>query len=825
MGSEAAQKFMKDKRHRRAHQPYDPNNLNPHFKAHPDNKPRLHKHQFHEAGLYSNPMPMFAALGDFKYDNLPSATNPAYLAATPEVTLTQAIKDQAAALDYSPVKIYDWVRNHVQWLPTWGAFQSADMTLSTQRGNAMDIASLTIALLRASGIPSRYVYGTIEVPADKFINWVGDFANVNAAQQYASTGGIPTGSVISGGKVTKIRLEHVWVEAAVDYFPSRAAVNRSADAWIPMDPSYKQYTDQQGLDVAAITGIDGQALADSFAQSGTVDDADGYVQGLDPTIIQNAEQQAQQKLQDYITNNMTNPTVGDVIGGRRVIVKSYPTLSASLPNHVVVVGARYAELPDKLRNFMTFSLGKDILGEPTNPVRFPWAQVNNERITLSFRPATDADKQALEALLPDGDITDLSQLPSSIPAYLISVIPELKLNGKVVASGDPMNLGDELDFVFQVTRPNETRAPYTYKVIAGSYLAIASIGQGVAVSRLSALKARLQATQNTLQSQDQTQIAALTREDILGDMFQAGVLGYFAEYAALSHVIALQQRAGQSLAIGYGSFGYEPNVTYFFGVPRSIEAGGAVMNIRYGNFVTTHTNDHDQEVQLNEQLGLLSSTLESAVPEQMFVTPDHPGEAISAVKALAKAAQAGQRIYHITQANMASVLPNIHQSDKVMGEIRDALASGKDVITHTNAVSVPGWVGAGYIIIDPHTGIGAYKIGGGANGSYLTGLFLGMALAVLAVMAISFSGGLALPLLASVLVHASLFELFLTIDSGGANKACFFAGLAAGLLAPLSAVLISGFGSAKAIVGTLAAILGYSYPLLDLDGSRAECGL
>jgi len=44
---------------------------------------------------------------------------------------------------------------------------------------------------------------------------------------------------------------------------------------------------------------------------------------------------------------------------------------------------------------------------------------------------------------------------------------------------------------------------------------------------------------------------------------------------------------------------------------------------------------------------------------------------------------------------------------------------GKEVITHTDAVSVPGWSGAGYIIFDPQTGSGAYKIGGGQNGSYL----------------------------------------------------------------------------------------------------------
>ena len=79
----------------------------------------------------------------------------------------------------------------------------------------------------------------------------------------------------------------------------------------------------------------------------------------------------------------------------------------------------------------------------------------------------------------------------------------------------------------------------------------------------------------------------------------------------------------------------------------------------------------------------------------------------------------GQRIYHITQANQATILPNIHHDPDTMDEIKNALNAGQEVITHTDAVSVPGWSGAGYIIIDPVTGDGAYKISGGGNGGYL----------------------------------------------------------------------------------------------------------
>jgi transglutaminase-like putative cysteine protease len=59
-----------------------------------------------------------------------------------------------------------------------------------KRGNAMDTASLTIALLRASNIPARYAYGTVEIPTEKVQNWVGGVNNANAAGNLLGQGGI-----------------------------------------------------------------------------------------------------------------------------------------------------------------------------------------------------------------------------------------------------------------------------------------------------------------------------------------------------------------------------------------------------------------------------------------------------------------------------------------------------------------------------------------------------------------------------------------------------------------------------------------------------------
>jgi transglutaminase-like putative cysteine protease len=114
------------------------------------------------------------------------------------------------------------------------------MTLMTKQGNSFDQASLLIALFRASGIPARYVMGTIEVPIEQAMNWTG-VKDPKTAVSIFMTNGIPAIGITKGGKLVGVRMEHTWVEAYVDYFPYRGAVNGPGDTWVALDPCLKQY--------------------------------------------------------------------------------------------------------------------------------------------------------------------------------------------------------------------------------------------------------------------------------------------------------------------------------------------------------------------------------------------------------------------------------------------------------------------------------------------------------------------------------------------------------------------------------------------------------
>src|SRR5699024_7933172 len=119
-------------------------------------------------------------------------------------------------------------------------------------------------------------------------------------------------------------------------------------------------------------------------------------------------------------------------GGRKAIAQQRGELTERPDNRIVLRGADWASLPDSLR--VTFDLDP-LTGQPQGGVVLPWASVNNHRLTLSYRPTTEADEQALLAMRPEGEITDLDQLPQTLPGHSISLTPEIKLDGEIVLTG------------------------------------------------------------------------------------------------------------------------------------------------------------------------------------------------------------------------------------------------------------------------------------------------------------------------------------------------------------------------------------------------------
>lgn len=133
-------------------------------------------------------------------------------------------------------------------------------------------------------------------------------------------------------------------------------------------------------------------------------------------------------------------------------------------------------------------------------------------------------------------------------------------------------------------------------------------------------------------------------------------------------------------------------------------------------------NDREKLTAYNLSRGPSYSLNENRIPEQLFDNPDTPekeADGVSATKALSLAAQQGQTIYTITKANYAEILPKLNHSNVVMTDIRNGVNTGKTVTVHDTQITLNGWSGTGYTILDPESGAGAYMIGGGLDGGQI----------------------------------------------------------------------------------------------------------
>ncbi len=785
---ERAGKHLKRVKAPSRHQKLDPNNL-PHRQPKAiKREPRMKKEEFErdikkDKHAWKNARRvMVAATG-----SLDGLLTPDDLAETVEVQLTPEIRAKALELGNNPVKIYEWVRNNVEFVPTWGSIQGAQMTLLTKQGNAFDTASLLTALLRAVGIHARYVTGTVELPIATVMNWAGGFTDPMSALDFMSSGGIPTKGLVSGGKVVAARMEHVWVEAFIDYIPSRGAkhVQGQGDTWVRLDPSFKQYSFTNGIDIKAAVPFDAQGFLTQLQSTATINETAGYVTGVNSLLTQQTMQDYQARVQSYIQQNYPNATVGDVLGKKEIVKQEFPYLLGTLPYRTAVKGATFAVIPDSYRHKLSFSVKKDTVdlsaydSDAPTPVDNSLTiskslpELAGKKITLSYSPATAQDEAIINAYLPtphaDGSPIQPSELPSQLPAYLINVKPELRIDGQVVATGEAIGLGGTNIFTMTFSDPAYGSSQITNYIDAGVYQAIGLNLGRISQDQLTALKAKLEATKTRLQNQDFTN---LTKDDLIGDLLYTTALAYHAELGTMNYITARTMGVNALTLPSETIFATKLKVMMFFGIPRFVSPGGLNMDADYLMQVVK-PKDGNGDTAKNYMLssGMTSSCLEHSVPEQLFSTLESAAEGVSAIKALQVANDKGIPIYTVNQTNINTVLPQLEVDIQVKEDIQDAVNAGKEVTVSKTNISFNGWIGCGYIVINPETGAGAYMLSGGTNGGVLlVALMLLTAIALLALAVII--GPVAVVIVALLMPFYLAFQAWLATQASEKARNC-----------------------------------------------------
>jgi hypothetical protein len=533
---------------------------------------------------------------------------------------------------------------------------------------------------------------------------VGGVKTPEAAQSLLGQGGIPNVALVSGGRIAAFKLEHVWVEAFVDYIPSRGAVHKTGDTWVAMDGSFKQHQFTTGISLISDPPFNLQPVRDAFTKTLTGNEAEGWVSGIDTVAFESALANADSEIHTWFDRLESEDHWWQT---EQTIARRFdPILAGTLPYPVLAKSGGYSALPPNLRQQFRFSVYASELDRsfdsPVLDYMASLPQLAGKRLTLAFAPASEADFKLIASYLPalaDGQLLTPDQLTSSLPGYLITLNPVLLLNEKVAVRSDlGVTMGQDVFSRTAISRLTGGWHEALNRHTSGELAAIGLDLQGWIPRPLTAI--------------DQTSTA-------FSVLHQAAMAFFLNNDHQLSSLRSANQAVGYRLP-SFGFFGTQLTTRFNFGIPRDVFLRGMQVDVDVATQSLVALNgNQDQKLDLIAQVGFYMSAMEHVTSERFLTSKEYPGDAASSVKAIARAAQAGQKIYGINASNAGIVLPKLALSELVMSDIRNALNAGQLIITHEKEILFGTWNGSGYIILDPATGSGAFRINGGGNGARL----------------------------------------------------------------------------------------------------------
>ena len=587
----------------------------------------------------------------FKFPPLLSDGQSDYKSETPGVMFTEGVEELAESLKGNPVRMAQWVRDHIEFIPLYGSVKGSELCLLDRSGNDYDQASVLIALLRSSDIPARYVYGRIRVEDENLVSWLG-VEDIKIARETIKSHGIP----IKDGA-----FDHVWVEVYMEN-PSQWGID-GPPRWIPMDPSYKQYR------LTRITQRVKDDLLENLSSS--------FFQplGLPGPVMERklSYTWARNKVHLPVDINLPYQVKERLWAG--------PTLGSEFAYRVEVALSRPGE-------DTVFS------GE------FPVEELARQPVSLLYLPAGFQDRAIMKAL--DNLTKNPDSAISFLPAYLVKVRPYLLVGNRIVLSGKPGGLGRMQNLSVTLVSPRFRRKTFRHTVLAGSQSAIRVMAGGM--SHYSAFD---DSTYGYTFKERLLKEPLEYLEQKLGTAFLNRIgMDYMSKGSQLRAKVA----AGKGIVVN--SFFSEGLVSrgvragYLLGRPASFEYNGVQLDIQADLVCAAYGDSVVEKNGLLAALGSYGSILEHSVLESASTEPT---TAVSAMRVLSQAQQEGipVKIFHPGDEKLLSYLPQPLKS-----EIIGALGRQQEVHIPQRPVKIGDWEGYGYILYDPGTGSRGYMING-----------------------------------------------------------------------------------------------------------------
>jgi RHS repeat-associated protein len=504
-----------------------------------------------------------------------------------------------------PQKMFKWVYDNVEFVPTFGMQKGAYGTLVDGFGNAFDQSALLIALLRQAGFTANYVQGTLQLTLAQCQAWFGSaISSVYTASGLCSDGGIPN-TVVGTFPNLELQMSHCWVQVNVGTVTS--------PDWVVMDPSFKTYTTSSGINLATAMGYT-QSTFISDAESGTTIDSSGnWVENINTANIATQLKSYADSLISYIRTNNPTATLDQVLGGSQIVQQTVPftyltSLPYEMPGDTPTIWT--GDVPTTYK--ITVQIDGSLVGwnASGSPLTFTSDQIYAQRFTVFYNSSNE---------------------------------PILTLNGAVQATGTAQSYGSWASLTFTVTH-NAYPTTFANQTFYQQINAITSATSGTTYNYL--IGTNFGAAGKGLIDSHQAIYAANAysgtqlSEPVLGEMLMV----LWATYAAELHKIGdLLGRMTTCVGVNHHMIGmtcYESssswNVGFFdiqgtaSGVTQIGSTSYAVMGIAWG--------------------------MHGYALEQLAIQQVTGVKAASATRILDTANTAGTKIYKGTQANWSGTV-------------------------------------------------------------------------------------------------------------------------------------------------------------------------
>ncbi|MDZ7262515.1 MAG: peptidoglycan DD-metalloendopeptidase family protein, partial [candidate division KSB1 bacterium] len=614
--------------------------------------------------------------------DLPTAAD---LSETPEVQFTPELRQIATLLENNPVQLYEFVRNNFTYDPYYGSVKGSQSTLLLQNGNDFDQASVLIALFRVSGIPARYAYGTVEIPIEKVMKWLGGITDPQTAGTILATNGIPAKLIVSGGVVKSVQLEHVWCEVYIPYANYRGLINdpTAPKTWIPLDPSFKLVEpNPDAIDLADSQQFNIDSYLTNYLQ--TVKPSTPAKDYLKTTI-------------DYVTANMPGKRFYDLLVSSNIVDKVLGLLPETLPYPVRITGTKFSTIPESYRHRISLEFTNPSTNETILTHTASWSTLLHNRFTISYIPATTTDERT---------IANYGGLYST-PPYLLRVKPVLKVEGNTVAEGTPISMASDVRFTMSFLGPRGALDDIiTNYIVAGATHAI-GLGSGYTTGRIITYRTtKFEAAATAGESGD----------PIIGEYLYLLAMNYLQELDSSRKLISKSMKILDTYRTAELMVGVDLGVSHIFSIPRSVSINGLLIDVDYNIATPVDIDGNQSRVRRFQMLaGMTSSAMEHTMFEAIIGV-----EAVSTIKALQIASVQGIPLHQIDASNIAMKLPLLQLSSDVKADIQHAVNAGKVVMVSERNIQLNNWSGVGFIVLDPVTGAGAYMICSSLSGGSLT---------------------------------------------------------------------------------------------------------